>query len=225
METITVRKLKNTVLGILSEKSLEEALPALAGFPLRKTLNALFGLLLSPDETLKWKAVTVFGALAARLAGEDIEAARVIIRRLMWNLNDESGGIGWGAPEAMGESLSRHFVLAEEYTPMLISYLREDGNFLELEILQRGTLWAIGRVAQIRPDLALPGVPYMIPFLRASNPELRGHAVLALSLTRDQQALKEIQTLVDDEGVFTVFQDGALGAVSIKEAARKALER
>jgi len=42
------------------------------------------------------------------------------MRRLMWNLNDESGGIGWGNPEAMGEILACHEALANEYAP--ISY-------------------------------------------------------------------------------------------------------
>jgi len=33
----------------------------------------------------------------------------------MWSLNDESGGIGWGAPEAMGAIMARHTGLADEY--------------------------------------------------------------------------------------------------------------
>ena len=31
----------------------------------------------------------------------------------MWTLNDESGGIGWGSPEVMGEILAAHKGLAE----------------------------------------------------------------------------------------------------------------
>jgi len=43
--------------------------------------------------------------------------------------------------------------LAEEYLHMLVSYMREDGpkafqdgNFIELPMLQRGLLWGIGRL-------------------------------------------------------------------------------
>ena len=43
------------------------------------------------------------GVVVAGLAEHDMESARVVMRRLMWNLNDESGGIGWSSPEAMGE--------------------------------------------------------------------------------------------------------------------------
>jgi len=58
-----------------------------------------------------------------------MESARVIMRRLMWSLNDESGGIGWGAPEAMGEIMARHEQLTKEYSAILGSYIREDGKF------------------------------------------------------------------------------------------------
>ena len=70
------------------------------------------------------------GAVVEKLAWEDMEGARVIMRRLMWSLNEESGGIGWGAPEAMAEIMARHLELAREYSHMLISYMDYEGNFL-----------------------------------------------------------------------------------------------
>ena len=56
------------------------------------------------------------GAVVAHLAEKDMESARVVMRRLMCSLNDESGGIGWGAPEAMGEIIASHEGLASELT-------------------------------------------------------------------------------------------------------------
>ena len=52
-------------------------------------------------------------------------------RRLIWSLNDESGGIGWGAPEAMGEILARSEKLSCEFYCILLAYIREDGTPLE----------------------------------------------------------------------------------------------
>ena len=91
------------------------------------------------DELVKWRAVTAIGSIVTLLAKKDIEAARVIMRRLMWSLNDESGGIGWGAPEAMSEIMAQSNKIAEEYNSILISYLNEQGNFLEYEPLQKGS--------------------------------------------------------------------------------------
>ena len=95
------------------------------------------------------------GYAVDELARADREAARVVMRRLMWNLNDESGGIGWGVPEATGEIMARNPVLAEEYASILISYLREDGNFLEMEPLQCGILWGLHRLNTCRPGISL----------------------------------------------------------------------
>ncbi|MEA3417440.1 MAG: hypothetical protein U9R02_15080 [Thermodesulfobacteriota bacterium] len=59
------------------------------------------------------------GVVVSNLADHDMESARVIMRRLIWNLNDESGGIGWGSPEAMGEIMARNNRLALPFTHKL----------------------------------------------------------------------------------------------------------
>ena len=81
----------------------------------------LFSFLCHHDQKIKWRAVTAMGMVISNLAEKEMESARVIMRRLMWSLNDESGGIGWGAPEAMAEIIACHQGLAEEYTHILIS--------------------------------------------------------------------------------------------------------
>ena len=88
------------------------------------------------------------GQVVSNLADTDMESARVVMRRLIWNLNDESGGIGWGSPEAMGDIMACHQRLAEEYHRLLISYVRPEGNFLEHPQLQKGLLWGLARLAR-----------------------------------------------------------------------------
>jgi len=118
-------------------------------------VNPLFSALYRPEEMLRWHTVTIFGEVLDRLAKKDMEAARIVMRRYLWSLNDESGGIGWGAPEAMAEAMYHHDGLCDEYLHMLMSYMRQDGplehqdgNFLELPGLQCGVLWGIGRLAE-----------------------------------------------------------------------------
>ena len=158
------------------------AVDELCGLPLRAAVNPLFSCIQQGDEKVKWAAVKAMGAVVAKLADQDMEAARIIVRRLMWNLNDESGGIGWGSPEAMGEILARHRGLAGEYAHILISYIREDGNYLENQVLQEGALWAIGRVAEIYPDLVGHAVPYLLAQMDSPSSTHRGLAARALGL-------------------------------------------
>ena len=113
-----MRRLKNRISTLLRSRDAEQTLRELGPIPSRKIINPLISLLYSEPPYVRWKAVALIGRVVTRLAEEDMESARVIMRRLMWNLNDESGGIGWGSPEAMGEILTRHEKLAEEYTPV-----------------------------------------------------------------------------------------------------------
>ncbi len=106
----------------------------------------------------------------------------------MWTLNDESGGIGWGAPEAMAEAMACHPRLAEEYVRILLSYIREDGNFLEYEPLRRGALWGIGRLAHIYPEMLieLDAAEYIRPYLEDDDESSGELSALALRMLGDE---------------------------------------
>ena len=153
-----MKKTKNIVLDILHRKDISDSLSELDAFPPKKILGPLFSAILNSDETTRWHAVTAMGHVAVRLAGQDPEQGRILMRRLMWSLNDESGGIGWGAPECMGEIMARHEDLANEFHCIFFSYLveREDGadNYLEYQPLRRGAFWGLARLALERPEIA-----------------------------------------------------------------------
>ncbi|OAG26840.1 DVU0298 family protein [Thermodesulfatator autotrophicus] len=145
--------LKREVLSLLKGKNLPQLKEEVLRFPPKKTVNVLIGALCHREEELRWKAIACMGPVVAAIAQENIESARIIIRRFMWMLNEESGGMAWGVPEAMTEALANHRQLAEEYTSILISYIWLEGNLLEYPPAQRGVIWGIGRLAQVFPDL------------------------------------------------------------------------
>ena len=141
------------------DKPISDLQEVLARYEVKDILSPLFSFICSTDEQLKWRAVTSFGLVISSLADTNMEAARIVMRRFLWTLNDESGGIGWGAPESMGEIMCNSVRLCDEYSHMLISYMRgdgeelhQDGNYLELPLLQQGLLWGIGRLCQVFPE-------------------------------------------------------------------------
>ena len=170
------RALKKTVRNLLNGRNLEEALDQLCQMKLRRVINPLVSFFYSGDEALRWHSITAAGAVISKMADQNIEDSRIIMRRLMWNLNDESGGIGWGSPEAMGEAMARSAKLAEEYTAILVSYLNPQGNFLEHPVLQRGVLWGIARLANSRAHMAAEAAPFLGAFMESGDPIHRGLA-------------------------------------------------
>jgi len=219
------RVFKQTVLELLKSTGFEQALKELCRLPARQVINPLFSFLYNSDEQIRWLAVTAMGAVVANLADKDIEEGRVIMRRLMWNLNDESGGIGWGSPEAMGEILACHEGLAKEYANILISYAMEEGNYLEHEILQRGLLWGIGRLSQVRPGLLRDSAAYIIPYLKSPDPTVRGLAAWTLGLLRAEEARPDLEQLTKDEIEVQMYMDRRLTKRRVKKLVDEALER
>ena len=217
------RDLKRKVLALLRSDNFDQSLDELCRLPARQVINPLFSFLLSTDEQRKWRAITALGAVVAKLANKDMESARVIMRRLMWSLNDESGGIGWGAPETMGEIMACHQGLAEEYANVLISYVWEDGNFLEYEPLQRGAVWGIGRVAQVRPGLVQDAVPHLLLFLESPDATVRGLAAWTLGLLGAEAARPQLEVLLGNEVEVPLYMNERLMVQCVGDLAKEAL--
>ncbi len=201
------RKLRNRLSEILMKENFSEAFLEVLSFPPKQVVNRLFSLLMDSNDLVRWRAVKVMGAVIADLADTDIESARVIMRRLMWSLNDESGGIGWGAPEVMSEAMSLNRLLAGEYGSIFLSYLDEKGNFLEYAALQRGLLWGLANLGKTRPQMVLPALSNLGKYFLSEDAAVRGLAAMAAGVLRDVNSLENVNELLHDKSQLT-FLDG-----------------
>ena len=148
-----MKKSKKEVLELLEQDDFEANIQKNHKYDERKLVNTLFSFLCSTDKKIKEHAVTAMGEVVSKIAMSNIEFGRTIMRRLMLSLTEESGGIGWGAPEAMGEIMARSEKLAEEYHKILISYTIGGGNELDFEELQKDVIAGLRRLSIVRPDL------------------------------------------------------------------------
>lgn len=220
------RDLKKSLQTLLEEPLNDAQLEKICALPLRQVIGQLFFFFYSEEESLlRWNAITAMGAVTSRLATVEMEHARTVMRRLMWNLNDESGGIGWGSPEAMGEIMARSAPLADEYANILVSYINPAGNFIEHNMLRRGVLWGIGRLAQVRPELIRDAAPFLTSCLTAPDPYLRGLSTRAAGYIRATLLKDIIATLTQDSSQIRIFSNFQLTATSISELACQALSR
>ncbi len=224
-ERQTGKKIKKEVLARLCEKDFKKGLELISRLPPKKVISPLFSFFYNREELIRWRAVTAMGRVVSSLfvKGEK-EAARIVMRRLMWNLNDESGGIGWGSPEAMGEITAVCRGLALEFNRILGSYLMEEGNYLEHEILQRGLLWGVGRLSHAHPDLISFAAKHIIPFTESGDPFHRGLAARALGPIKDQTAKPYIKKLLDDNEKLSVYEDGIIITKKVSDLAKQALD-
>jgi len=219
------RELKKKILILLTKRDFDKSLDKICQLPARQAVNPLFSFFHNTDELIKWRAVTAMGAVVAGLGDRDMESARVVMRRLMWNLNDESGGIGWGSPEAMGEIMARHAGLAEEYAYLLVSYVNQDGSYIEHPMLQRGVLWGLSRLAHSRPWLVKHATPFLPPYLQSEDAMHRGLAAWTAGALGAESIKTLLQRLTNDNKRITVFMDMHLIECTVSQLAREALSK
>ena len=227
------RAIKQRVLALLAGGDLAVSRAELGRLPAAEVVHALFSAICRERPTVRWHAVTCMGDAVARIAAGDLEAARIVMRRFLWSLNDESGGIGWGAPECLAECMCGDGRLAAEYAHMLVSYMRDDGeelcqdgNFIEHPLLQRGVVWGIGRLAGCAPGLltGLGAGADLGRYLEADDPELRGLAALAAGRLRVTALRPLLKRLTADSAPLTTYEAGRFQPTTVADLARTALE-
>ncbi|MFP4446605.1 MAG: DVU0298 family protein [Desulfosudaceae bacterium] len=209
------RALKAAVGQWLAQEEYTDMPAELRRLPARRLINPLLSFLYDRQALVKWHAVTAIGRLVADLADQNLESARVVMRRLMWNLNDESGGIGWGSPECMGAIMAGHEQLAKEFHAILISYLDPGKNFLEHEGLQPGVLWGAGRLARSRPQYVAAAVPLLPPFLDSDNAAIRGHAAWAAMALGGPNLAVLLERLASDRQEIDLYRNQRLERIAI----------
>ena len=124
----------------------------------KRTLSLLTALTYDKELTISDNAIQAIGLASKIIAERDPEYIRNYLLRLFWLVNDESGGIGWRAPEMIGEIL-HNCPDFDQFFPILISLLDLENE--DAPRFRAGTLWAIGRVAQVNRDAMLPALPHV----------------------------------------------------------------
>ncbi len=213
------RDRKIAVRQLLISDDVGSAVDGVCAMPARRVVNDLFSLLLDADELIRWRSATAMGAVIARLAGHQMESARVIMRRMMWMLNDESGGIGWGIPESMGETVAVSEPLAREYGHILVSYIDPAGNYLEHPVLQRGLLWGLGRYGHAQPHAAALWEPLLLPFLDSADPYHRGLGAWTMGAVSLPHVPPQLASLTSDAARFRFYTGSRLEERSVAQMA------
>ncbi len=159
-----------------------EALAEMARHSLPRVLRSLNGRLASADEEEKLRAVRALGRLAAarELLAED--RLRELVRRYLWALNDESGAVPYGIPEALGEILAVRGELQASYLPILGSLLTEE-EMSQTGPIERGVVWAAARIG---PPLAAhcPEVAGALARMAEAHPDDETRRLAAIALAR-----------------------------------------
>lgn len=178
-----MRECKGQLKEWLSREDWESTTAVLDAMDDKTAVGPLFSFLLL-GEPMAQRAAVALGLVVARMAQQSPESARNIVRRCMWHMNEDSGNIGWGIPEAFAEILVRSPVLFREFHRVLISYIIRTGksdNYCDYAPLRRSCYGAVSRLALAEPQLAPLVRPHLEQGLQDADASCREQAAWALA--------------------------------------------
>jgi hypothetical protein len=188
----------------------------------KRVLGSLVALTYDADPQIGWRAVEALAAAASRVAADDPDHVREHLRRLLWLMSEESGGVCWHAPEAMAEIVRREPEAFAEYIPIVVSLIESLAQE-DLGHFKAGTLRAIGRLEAVGGDHIQDVIPAVTSALLDSDPQVRGMAVWCLNETGRAELVADRPELLSDEGPVDLYEDGRLVRTSVSQLVGRAL--
>ncbi|MTI85188.1 MAG: hypothetical protein FH756_15150 [Firmicutes bacterium] len=176
----------------------------------KRVVRHIFRYLYSVDELVRKRAIEALGMVSSVIAERDTWSVRNILRQLLWSVTEESGGIGWSAPEAMAEIVKKCPEEFYDYGSIAVSYLDE-------ELLRRSCLWAAGTLGELRPEFIKHVLPGIIKLLDNNDPTVRGYAARALLAVNT--AGERLHHFKNDNAPVQVYEDGELRLRTVAELA------
>lgn len=216
-KTIAIKgRLKNKIKELLDTESYDEIAD------LAKTdkgvIRQIISLAYDKEDVMTWRAIEAIGFIAKALSVERIDVVRDTIRRLLWSMGEESGGIGWSSAEMLGEIIRANPDEFIDIIPILWSFRDE-------EMFRPGILWAMGRIALCRPDLAGFILKDLQVMTTDKNPTVRGYAAWFFGIIGAGEFVEDIKNLAGDNSSINFYQDGNLIKRTVGEIAEEAISR
>jgi hypothetical protein len=199
----------------------------------RKVLSRLVRIAYDKETLVGWRAIEAIGLASRRMITTDLDFLRETCRKLVWSLSDESGGIGWSAPEMLGEIMSADTKRFKDFIPLIVSVY-----VIEEDVFRGGVLFALGRIAETAPELAAPYQKIIISSLTDKDPlvKVRGLELVGLlwsygmnsavwSREYGDRIIADVQNLRMDKGEAWLYRGDSFTSVVVGEEAQICLNK
>jgi hypothetical protein len=211
-----VSPLKKEIIALLEKKSYD----SLSRLSLadKKIISSLISLSYDKNTHTSWRAMEAIGLATKEISRSNPETVRNVAGRLLWMMRDESGGIGWSAPEILGEIVRNNPVLCADFAPIIASFHDE-------KMLCSGVLWAMGRIGHINAETVDYAAPIIRSYLQSTDEKLRGYAAWALGEMGIRESSEELEGMKRDAGRIRFYEEGELRDRNVGDIASAALEK
>ena len=155
------------------------------------------------DERIRWSAIETVSKFVQRWweAGKE-EKVRQYIRTIFWSISDESGGIGWSAPQVIAEIIVHIPALIDPYGSMVIAHSIEEPPLI------KGCLWGIGRLGSSISNAVDAFREEILAVFRTDDAEILGLAAWAMGEVGYLPAIPFLEGLTSRSEPVTIYING-----------------
>jgi len=200
----------------LVQKQDTDGLVALC-FDDKKTLRMLQRQLYEPDEEKRWAIARLIGEVCSRVATRKPGMVSDLLH-LLFEACSDSASSNWGAVETIGFIIAGRPDIYGSFTRHILAYIGDPSTRVQV-------LWALGTIAENRPDLVRNTAFYqLIGLLESPVDAVRGHMVRILGRLKAKEVASKIRMLQDDAATLTVYENGVPVKTDIGTLAREAMQ-
>ncbi len=212
--------MKKSVMAALESNDFEQILTL--AYRTRRVLSALVRLAYDKETLVGWRAILAIGKVATIFMENNYTFLRETVRKLLWSLTDESGGIGWSAPEILGEIISADPRKMADLVPIIAELFS-----VEEETFRPGVLYALMRIAEKEPGLVQPFHGIILSGLKEKDPLAKVYAIKTIRLLKGYLAKAQMEDLnqalcncKDDKSEAWIYENDGFSSVVVGDLAR-----
>jgi hypothetical protein len=217
---LTQLQMKSAVMVALDNNDFESVLTL--ALQNRKVLSVLIRLAYDKETLVGWRAIVAIGLVASIYVRSNYDFLRETVRKLLWSLSDESGGIGWSAPEILGEIVSADPKKMADVIPLLAGVY-----YIEEQVFRPGILYALKRIAESNPESAGDYQDLLLAGLSDANPLARIYALQLIRTLQERNVLKKtdviinrVREMVSDRAEAWIYKDNNFSGVEVADVAQ-----
>jgi hypothetical protein len=183
----------------------------------KKTLRLLQRQLYEPDEAKRWAIIRLIGEVCSRVSIRKPGMVSDLLH-LLFEACSDSAASNWGAVESIGSIIAERPDIYGSFTRHLIAYIGDPSTRVQV-------LWALGSIAEKRPDLVRSTSFYqLIGLLDSPVIEVKGHMLRILGRLRAKEVEGKIRMLQNETAQLTIYENGLPVLTDIGALASEAIK-
>lgn len=183
-----------------------------------RIINRLISLSYNKQTVTAWRAIEAIGIISREIALHDPESVKILVGKLLWMIRDESGGIGWSAPEILGEIVRNNPDLYENIAKIIVSFHVE-------KMLTSGVLWAIGRMGRISPEMVNDAISVATLYLKDDDHIVQASAIYAIGEIGEKGHIKLLENEDIQNSRVMFYIDSQLKNLTLQQLRKRAIMR